>query len=311
MPQGLHRSRLAILTITLVAGSCNPTGDDAAEGASVASPLPTEQISRITGIPGTIRNGEYKIAIPQSDLDVTVDGFSIIPPMGTTSWVAFMPMERQAMIMGDLVLLEDEFRSVEQALIANSLEITAIHNHFLRDRPKVMFMHVGGSGDPLSLARALRAVLDEVSELRRAKGLVPRERFVSSTLDGERLSGILGHSGNASSGVYKIVVGRPDVDLRDRGARVTTFSGFNTWMAFQGAPEHAAVAGDFAMLSHEVAPVIRELTARHIEVAAVHNHMVHEDPRIFFLHFWGVGNADDLAKGLKAALDAQASARVE
>ena len=115
-----------------------------------------------------------------TDLDVTVDGFSIIPPMGTTSWVAFMPMERQAMIMGDLVLLEDEFRSVEQALIANSLEITAIHNHFLRDRPKVMFMHVGGSGDPLSLARALRAVLDEVSELRRAKGLVPRERVITS-----------------------------------------------------------------------------------------------------------------------------------
>lgn len=285
------------------------TGDmDKASGAielAFAPSLPTAEIARVTGIEGTLKDGEYKIAVPQSDLDVKVDGFAIIPPMGTTSWVAFMPMGRGAMIMGDVVLLEDEFRPVQAVLIERGLTITAIHNHFLRDTPKVMFMHVGGHGEPLAMAGSVRAVLDKVAELRRAKGLTAQARSVPSTLDGEALSRILGHSGQSSAGVYKVVIGRPDVDLVDMGVPVTTFSGFNTWMAFQGTPERAAVAGDFTMLAGEVEPVIRALATAGIEVTAVHNHMVHEQPRVFFLHFWGVGRAEDLARGLKAALDAQ------
>ncbi|MBI4613478.1 MAG: DUF1259 domain-containing protein [Planctomycetes bacterium] len=285
------------------------TGDmDKASGAielAFVPSLPTAEIARITGVEGMLKDGEYKISVAQSDLDVKVDGFPIIPPMGTTSWVAFMPIGREAMIMGDLVLLEDEFRPVQSALIERGLTITAIHNHFLRDTPKVMFMHVGGHGEPLALAGSVRAVLDKVAELRRAKGLAAQARSVPSTLDGVALSRILGHPGQSSAGVYKVVIGRPDVDLRDMGVPVTTFSGFNTWMAFQGTPERAAVAGDFTMLAGEVEPVIRVLATAGIEVTAVHNHMVHEQPRVFFLHFWGVGRAEDLARGLKAGLDAQ------
>lgn len=163
-------------------------------------------------------------------------------------------------------------------------------------------------GEPRALARAVRAVLDTIAKLRRAKGLSASERSVSSTLDGDTLSRILGHSGKSSAGVYKIVVGRPDVDLRDMGVAVTTFSGFNTWMAFQGTAQRAAVTGDFTMLAHEVGPVIRALATHDIEVTAVHNHMVHEEPRVFFLHYWGVGKADDLARALMSALDAQKDA---
>jgi hypothetical protein len=285
------------------------TGDmDKASGVielAFVPALPVDEISRITGVEGTLSDGEYKIAVPQNDLDVKVDGFVIIPPMGTTSWVAFMPMGSRGMIMGDLVLLEDELRPVEKVLIEEGLEITAIHHHFLRDTPKVTFVHVGGSGEALALARAVRTALDKVADLRRTKGLAARQRSVPSTLDVAALSRILGHSGTSSAGVYKIVVGRPDVALFDREVPVMTFSGFNTWMAFQGSPERAAVAGDFTMLAHEVAPVVRALVENGIEVTAVHNHMVHEEPRVFFLHFWGVGNAEKLARGLRAALDVQ------
>ncbi len=277
-------------------------------GLSFAPSLPVEEIVQITGIQGTLLDGEYKIAVPQNDLDIKSDGFAIVPPMGTTSWVVFMPRRAGAMIMGDIVLLEDEFRSVQKVMIPAGLQITAIHNHFLRDTPKLMFMHVGGMGAPLALAHGVRTVLNEVADLRRAKGLTRRERSVASTIDGDAVARMVGHSGKSSAGVYKIVIGRPDVDLRDMGVPVSTFSGFNTWMAFQGTPERAAVAGDFTMLSHEVAPVIQALATHDIEITAVHNHMVHEEPRVFFLHFWGVGAVEDLAHGLKAALDAQARA---
>lgn len=306
-----RRGAFVVLVAALPLGAGSSAGGEQPAKAVVVSALPLEGIGRILGIEGTSSNGECKFAVPQTDLNTRVDGFDITPPMGTTSWVAFMPMGDRAMIMGDLVLLEDEFQPVERTLIGGGLQITAIHNHFLRDTPKVMFMHVGGAGDPLVLARAVRSVLDKVAELRRTKGLAPHARSVSSTLDGDALSRILGHPGKSSAGVYKVVVGRPDVDLHDMGVSVTTFSGFNTWMAFQGTPERAAVAGDFAMLAHEVAPVIQALTAHDIEVAAVHNHMVHEEPRIFFLHFWGVGSADKLARGLKSALEEQTKAVAE
>ncbi len=209
------------------------------------------------------------------------------------------------MIMGDLVLLEDEFRAVEKTLLEGGLEVTAIHNHFLRDAPKVMFMHLGGMGEPPVLARGVRAVLGRIAELRAAKGLATKARSVESRLDTKAIEKILGQTGKSTAGVFKVVVGRPDVDLRDHGVPVTTFSGFNTWMAFQGTGERAAVAGDFTMLADEVAPVIEALGSAGIEVAALHNHMIHEEPRIFFLHFWGVGPAEDLARGLRAGLDAQ------
>src|SRR5215211_3081603 len=168
-----------------------------------------------------------------------------------------------------------------------------------------MFMHVGGSGNTEVIARKAKAVLDKIKELRGgdpSKGTASNEA-VQNTLNTQRLDEILGYKAEMSKGVYKYTIGRPDVDLREHGIPVSTFLGFNTWAAFQGSPENAAVAGDFTMLENEVAPVIKALVENGIEVVAVHNHMVHEQPRIFFLHYWGIGSADQLAHGLRSALD--------
>ena len=266
--------------------------------------LDVSQIEKITGIKGTEQDGQYKVSVPQNDLSVSVDGFRIVPPMGLTSWVAFAPASEGAIIMGDLVLEEDEIGPVEQILISSDLTISGLHNHFVRDKPKAMFMHIHGVGHLEKLARGVRTTLDKVKALRQAKGLKPQlSPHVETTFDPKVIEGILGYSGNMNAGVYKVTIGRPDLRLTDHGVQVTTFMGFNTWMAFQGNPERAAAAGDFAMLEQEVAPVIQALVQNGIEVVAVHNHMVTEDPRIFFLHFWGVGPVEQLAKGLKAGLD--------
>ncbi|MCZ6602239.1 MAG: DUF1259 domain-containing protein, partial [Planctomycetota bacterium] len=153
----------------------------------------------------------------------------------------------------------------------------------------------------------VRSGLDKIAELRKAKGLEAAEdpRAVESSLVTSDLDRILGKDGKTIRGVHKYVFGRPKVKLKDHGIAVTTFSGFNTWMAFQGTMEKAAVAGDFTMLAREVTPVIKALVSQGIEVTAVHNHMVHEEPRVFFLHYWGVGPAEDLARGLRKALDTQ------
>jgi hypothetical protein len=155
------------------------------------------------------------------------------------------------------------------------------------------------------MAQKAKAVLDKVKELRGgdpSKGTASNE-VVQNTLDTKRLDEILGYKAEMSKGVYKYTIGRPDVDLREHGTKVTTFLGFNTWAAFQGTPDKAAVAGDFVMLENEVEPILKALIENGIEVVALHNHMVHEKPRVFFLHYWGVGDAEKLATGLRAALD--------
>jgi hypothetical protein len=259
----------------------------------------------VTGMKGKFNNGEYKITIPQNDLNVQVDDFKIIPAMGLGTWIDFAPSADGAMIMGDLVLTETDLKPVQQEVIRQGLTITAIHNHFVRNHPNVMYMHVGGSGSLEQIAQKAKVVLDEIAEIRRgdpSKGTASNDG-VSNTLDTKKLDDILGYKAEMSKGVYKYTIGRPDVHLKEHGLTVTTFMGFNTWAAFQGTPERAAVAGDFTMLENEVAPVIKALIENGIEVVAVHNHMVHEQPRIFFLHYWGVGNLEELAKGLRAALD--------
>jgi hypothetical protein len=272
---------------------------------SAASPLDTLVIERVMGMKGKFNNGEYKVTIPQNDLSIEVDGFRIIPAMGLGTWIDFAPSSDGAMIMGDLVLTENDLKPVQQEIIKQGLTITAIHNHFVRNHANVMYMHVGGSGNLESVAQKAKAVLDKIKEVRGgdpAKGTASNGT-VDNSLDTKRLDDILGYKAEMSKGVYKYTIGRPDVQLKEHGVTVTTFMGFNTWAAFQGTPDKAAVAGDFTMLENEVAPVIKALVENGIEVVAVHNHMVHEQPRIFFLHYWGIGNAEQLAKGLKAALD--------
>jgi hypothetical protein len=269
------------------------------------TPLDTLVIERIMGMKGKSSNGEYKVTIPQNDLSIMVDGFKIIPAMGLGTWIDFAPSNGGAMVMGDIVITEADLKPVQQEIIRQGLTISAIHNHFVRNHPNVMYMHLGGSGPVEQIAQKAKAVLDKVKELRGgdpSKGTASSES-VQNTLNTQRLDEILGNKAEMSKGVYKYTIGRPDVDLKEHGVKVTTFMGFNTWAAWQGTPEKAAVAGDFTMLENEVAPVIKALVENGIEVVAVHNHMIHEQPRIFFLHYWGVGNAEQLAKGLRAALD--------
>jgi hypothetical protein len=269
------------------------------------APLDTLVIERIMGMKGKSNNGEYKVTIPQNDLSIMVDGFKIIPAMGLGTWVAFTPAQNGAMVMGDIIVTETDLKPVQQEIIRQGLTITAIHNHFVRNHPNVMYMHLGGSGSTESMAQKAKAVLDKVKEVRGAdpsQGTASNESL-QNTMDTKRLDEILGHKAEMSKGVYKYTIGRPDVKLTEHGVPVTTFLGFNTWAAFQGSADKAAVAGDFTMLENEVAPVIKALVENGIEVVAVHNHMVHEQPRIFFLHYWGIGNAEALGKGLRAALD--------
>jgi hypothetical protein len=266
----------------------------------------TTTIANIVGIKGKSNKGEYKITVPQNDLKVTVDGFNIVPAMGLGTWVAFTPSANGVMVMGDIIVTESDLKPVQQEVIKQGLTITAIHNHFVRNHPNIMYMHIDGSGNTEEMSAKAKAVLDKVKELR---GSDPANGTASSasvenTIDTGALKKIIG-SGTTEmgKGVFKFTIGRPDVKLTEHGTPVSTFLGFNTWAAFQGTPEKAAVAGDFTMLENEVAPVIKALVENGIEVVAVHNHMVHEKPKVFFLHYWGVGNAEALAKGLRAALD--------
>jgi len=265
--------------------------------------LDIQKIEQITGMKGAEKNGEYKITVPQNDLNIIVDGFKIIPPMGLGSWAAFTPCADSAMVMGDIIITETDLQPLQEEVIRQGFDITAIHNHFVRNRPNVMYMHIDGKGKIENLSGSVKAIFDKVKESRGKDPKASPADTVINRLNIPMLDSIIGHKGEMSRGVYKYTIGRPDVSLSEHGIPVSTFMGFNTWAAWQGTPEKAAVAGDFTMLENEVAPVIKALVENRIEVVAVHNHMVHEDPRIFFLHYWGVGPVDQLAKGFKAALD--------
>jgi hypothetical protein len=268
-----------------------------------SSKLDIQQIEQVTGMKGVEKNGEYKITVPQNDLNVVVDGFKIIPPMGLGSWAAFTPCADSAMVMGDIIVTESDLAPVQQEVIRQGFAITAIHNHFVRNHPNVMYMHIDGKGKADRLSASVKAIFDAVKTSRGKDPKAGRADSVINTIPVAMLDSIIGAKGESTKGVYKYTIGRPDVPLQEHGIPVSSFMGFNTWAAWQGTPEKAAVAGDFTMLENEVEPVIKALVENGIEVVAVHNHMVHEKPRIFFLHYWGVGPAEKLAKGFKAALD--------
>lgn len=302
---------LAVALTGLLLATCN-SGKNAssvqdAKMQALACPpgskLDIQQIEQITGMKGAEKNGEYKITVPQNDLNIMVDGFKIIPAMGLGSWIAFTPCADSVMMMGDIILSETDLAPVQREVIAQGLSITAIHNHFVRNRPNVMYMHIDGFGNVRKVSSMAKAIFDKVKEVRGKDPKSAKADSVINTLNIPALDAIIGSKGELSKGVYKYTIGRPDVSLREHGVPISTFMGFNTWAAWQGTPEKAAVAGDFTMLENEVAPVIKALVESGIEVVAVHNHMVHEEPKVFFLHYWGVGPAEQLAKGLRTALD--------
>lgn len=267
------------------------------------SKLDIAKIEQITGMKGAEKNGEYKITVPQNDLHIVVDGLKIIPAMGLGSWAAFTPCGDSAMVMGDIILTETDLKPVQQEVIRQGFAITAIHNHFVRNRPNVMYMHIDRSADVTTLANGVKAIFEKVKKTRGGDPKAAKADSVANDLNIPLLDSIIGQKGELAKGVYKYTIGRPDIQLVEHGIPVSSFMGFNTWAAWQGTPEKAAVCGDFTMLEKEVALVIKALVENGIEVVAVHNHMVHEEPKVFFLHYWGIGNAEQLAKGLKTALN--------
>ena len=252
--------------------------------------------------------GVFKVSVPRTDLSVTAAGVRLTPAMGLTSWAAFQRVGHEDVVMGDMVVLEDQANPVMSAALDAGLEVTALHNHFLWETPRVMFMHVGGMGAESTLATAVGRVFAKISETSGGRGVTPAADLdpAHTTLDPARIEAILHEKGALAGGVYKVTVGR---GTRMHGADVGSAMGVNTWAAFVGSDAQAAVDGDFAMLEPELQPVLKALRGAGINVVAIHQHMTGESPRIVFLHYWGVGPAEDLARGLRAALDRTAAGR--
>ena len=278
----------------------------AAPLAAPPSSLDTAKIEQLTGAKGKLdeKEGVFKVSMPRDDLSITAAGVKVTPPMGLTSWAAFKKMSRHTVVMGDLVLLEDQVNPVMSIALDNGLEVTALHNHFFWDSPKVMFMHIGGMGDEETLAGAVGKVFAAIKETSGGKGTVPMADIdpARSSLDPKKIDAIFGQAGQMNSGVYKVTFGR---QTKMHGEDMGSTMGVNTWAAFAGSDEKAVVDGDFAMTESELQGVLKALRNNGINIVAIHQHMVGESPRILFLHFWGVGETETLAKGLKAALDSQ------
>ena len=268
--------------------------------------LDTAKIEQLTGGKGELntQEGVFKVSVPRSDLAVTVAGVKMTPPLGLTSWAAFQPMGNQTMVMGDLVLLEDQVNPVMSVALTNGIEITALHNHFFWDSPKVMFMHIGGMGSTEALAGAVGKVFATIKETSGGKGSIPHAELepAKTSLDPKAIEEILGVKGQMANGVYKVTIGRT-TKMHDH--EVGNTMGVNTWAAFVGSDDTAAVDGDFAMLESELQPVLKALRGAGINIVAIHQHMTMESPRVLFLHYWGVGPTRALATGLKAALATQ------
>jgi hypothetical protein len=295
----------AALIAVLFTATATATTAAAVENPGSAGALDTAQIERLTGAKGKLdpsEPGVFKVSVPRSDLTVTAAGVRLTPPMGLTSWAAFKRAGDHTVVMGDTVMLEDQVNAVLSAALDNGLEVTALHNHFFWDSPKVMFMHIGGSGDEATLAAAVGKVLARIKETSGGKGDVPRADIdpAKTTLDPMKIEAVVGRKGQLADGVYKVTIGR---STQMHGQTVSTAMGVNTWAAFAGSDERAVVDGDFAMREPELQDVLKALRAAGIDIVAIHQHMAGEDPRIVFLHYWGVGRTQDLARGLRAALD--------
>lgn len=281
--------------------------------AAAAAALTDQQrgrIDQITGAKGvyTLQENVHKVSFPRADVRVLVEGRPLHPFLGLTSWAAFTSGPHvEAMVMGDLVLFEDEVNPVMSVALEGGLAVTALHNHFFFDQPRVMFMHIGGRGSIESLASVLRQTQDRVKQIR-ASAPQPATRFTgtavgeNNSIDPVVIETILGVKGQGSDGMYKLAIGR---NATAHGAAIGNQMGLNTWAAFAGSNDSAVVDGDFAMLEEELQGVLKALRKANINIVAIHNHMTHEEPQYVFLHYWGKGRIEDLAKGLLSALSTQ------
>jgi len=278
-----------------------------------APQIDTAKIEAITGLKGAYNEGEgtFKITSPRTDIKVSVDQWAMSPFMGLTSWAAFASdpdPKKGGMIMGDVVLFQDEVNPVMSAALDNGLSVTALHNHFFYDDPHVYFMHIGGTGQFDALAGGFKAVLDKIKEIRSATPQ-PTQGFggptlpATSSITGATIDGILGTKGQAKDGMFKIVIGR--TTKMPCGCIAGKDMGVNTWAAFAGSDDNAVVDGDFAVKETELEDVLKSLRKSGINIVAIHSHMTEETPRFLFMHYWGKGKASDLAAALKQALSLQ------
>ena len=274
-------------------------------------PLDPQPIALAMGAEATAGDdGVVRVSWPRDDVRVEIDGSPFPPAAGLTSWAAFAGMPSGAMLMGDTVVFEDEVDAAMDAAFAHGLEVTALHNHFLFDRPPVYFMHVGGMGDAQQLAVGVKAVWDAIRAVR-TEAPVPREDFggdaavAEGTLDAAAIGDALETEATTSGGVVKVSFAREGVM---HGLRVGGSMGLTTWAAFVGSDGAATVDGDFIMTAGEVQPVLRALRQRGFHVVALHNHMVGGEPFFYFVHYWGAGPALDLARNLALVREAQAAA---
>src|SRR6266566_5870533 len=273
--------------------------------SALAAELDTARIDQITGLKGKINEKErvYKVTFPRNDVKIVVDGWTMPPFMGLGTWAAFTPTKDGAMVMGDTVLFEDEVNAAMTAALDNGLNVTALHNHFFFDHPKVYFMHIEGEGSVDQLANAVRKVYDAVKKVR-SENSQPKESFGGSALpdknsiSAEPLNKIFGAQGDAKDGMVKFTFGR---SATMHGVKIDNTMGVNTWAAFAGADDNAVVDGDFAVTEDELQAVLKSLVKQKIYIVAIHQHMTHEQPRMIFFHYWGRARANDLAEMVKGA----------
>jgi hypothetical protein len=294
--------RSSCIALALVAAALAPSAYAAAPS------LDTSEIEAITGLKGKYNKTEnvFKVSKPREDVKVAVDRWTLPTFMGITSWAAFTPIGKSTMVMGDTVLFEDEVNPAMSAALDAGLEVTALHNHFFFDQPKVYFMHIGGMGDSRRLATAVKAVYDRIAQVR-AKQPTPGTSFLGdittpSSISAAPIEEILGAKTESKDGMVKATIGRT---AKMHGATVGNEMGVNTWAAFAGNDEQAVVDGDFAMREDELQPVLKAMRSNSINIVAIHQHMTHESPHYVFLHYWGKGKAVDLARAVRKALDAQ------
>jgi hypothetical protein len=264
-------------------------------------PAEYQQVLSTLGKQGDFKANVLKVNIPRNDVSVTVANVKTPTPFGFGGWIAMTKGSGMDVMMGDLVLTQDEVNPVMSALLNNGLEVTALHNHFFWDEPRMFYMHVHGHGSPAELARKVKPALDLIGK-NTPKPAAPPAASIPTTLDTARLAQIVGTPGEQTGAVYKITIGREDLKLTEMGAPINSRMGLNTWAAFVGTNENAAIAGDVAMLAQEVPLVLKALRSNGLDVVAIHHHMIGTNPTVYFLHYWGTGPADKLATGFKAAV---------
>jgi hypothetical protein len=271
--------------------------------------LDTAKIDKITGLKGKFneKEGVYKVTFPRDDVKVVVSGWTMPPFMGLGTWAAFTETKTGAIVMGDTVLFEDEVNSAMSAALDNGLSVTALHNHFFFDQPKVYFMHIEGEGTVEKLASAVKKVYDTTKAIR-GQDAKPAESFSAigqaslpekNSISAAPLNEIFGVRGESKDGMVKFTIGRP---AKMHGVNIDKEMGVNTWVAFAGSDDNAVVDGDFAVTEDELQPILKSLLTEKINIVAIHQHMTQEEPRIMFFHYWGRGPAKDLAQAVKGGL---------